>query len=134
MKISQPAKILIGFLTAWMVVLPFMFVLVWFFFIFSMATVSDQPQPAAGAIPVVFFLVFFFLAISSLVYFGLEIFYIIHILLNRTGTDVARILLGIGIIFFGFVGMPIYYFIYILPKSPPHWALVTQPIQASIEK
>ena len=129
MKISQPVKIFIGLLTAWMVVLPFLFVLAWFLFIFSMATISNKAPSTAGAMPVVFFLIFFFLAISSFLNIGLVIFYIFHIILNRAGTDVARILLGIGILFFGFVGMPIYYFIYILPKSPPQWALATHPIQ-----
>jgi len=42
---------------------------------------------------------------------------------NKKGSDLLRIILGIGSIFMPYVAMPIYYFIYIWPDITPDWAL-----------
>ena len=121
MKISKPVKIIIGLLTGWVLISPFLFMVSWFGFVFSMAIQANQNQP--NAFPLLFIPVFFLLFFSTFLTVGLVAFYLVHVLLNKTAGDVLRVVLGLGIVFFSFIGMPVYYFIYILPDNPPQWAL-----------
>jgi hypothetical protein len=60
---------------------------------------------------------------SSFLQLGLTAFYLAHVILNKTGNDILRVVLGIFVFIFPYVAMPVYYFIYILPEYTPQWAL-----------
>jgi hypothetical protein len=51
------------------------------------------------------------------------IFYIVHIVKNREGSEVLRILCGLGVYFLPFVAMPVYFFVYVWPEEVASWAL-----------
>jgi hypothetical protein len=129
MRLSKPVKIIIGLLTAWVVISPFLYFGVWFFFIFGIATVNNQVQNNPAFLPAIFFPVFFLVTCSSIMQIGLQAFYIGHIILNKTGGDVTRVVLGVGIFLFAIIALPVYYFIYIFPDNPPQWALATHSDQ-----
>ena len=87
------------------------------------------------------FIPFFFLIMcTSFLALGLYAFYITHIILNKTGADVFRVVFGIGMLVLSIITMPLYYFIYILPDNPPKWTqaenspqVVTQiPVQPDL--
>lgn len=130
MKISMPVKIIVGLLTAWVVITPFIFIGGWFFFVFSMAATQSSGQQNPDVIPV-FFVPFIFLIIcTSVLHICLQAFYLVHLILNKSGSDVVRAILGVGIIVLPFLAMAVYYFVYILPDNPPQWALTTNLSQA----
>ncbi len=131
MKISQPVKIIIGLLTAWVVLTPILFVGAWFFFVFSLAETQSQSQLNPTILPVFFIPFIFLIILTSLLHVALQAFYLVHIILNRTGEDVVRVLFGVGMIFLAILAMPVYYFVFILPKNPPQWALATKTAQAA---
>lgn len=126
MKISIPAKIILGILTTWIVISPFLLFGLWFFFIFSFAaTAENQAQPSPNAFVAFFFPIFGLILLTGLIHIGLQIFYLVHIILNKAGNDVVRIILGVGLFIFSVIAMPIYYFVYILPENPPQWARIS---------
>jgi cytochrome c biogenesis protein CcdA len=123
MKLSNAVKIIIGILSAWEVLSPVFLVLSWFFFFFSLSVSETQGNPSSDALPFLFIPLLFLATCSSFLFIGLHSFYIIHIILNKTGTDLLRAIFGIGLVIFPFLAIPFYYFIYILPENPPNWAL-----------
>jgi hypothetical protein len=70
-----------------------------------------------------FFLIFPVMMCISFLQLGLMVFYIIHIVKNKTGAEVFRILSAVGLYFLPFFAMPFYYLVYIWPESPPDWAM-----------
>lgn len=135
MRISKPIKLLLGFLSAWVVMAPLIGIATWFGFMFLMiATSESQAAPENVILPAVFLPFFLLIMCTSFLQVGLSAFYITHIILNKTGNDVLRVALGILVFFFPYVAMPIYFFIYIWPENPPAWALtsgqkaLTQPL------
>jgi hypothetical protein len=48
---------------------------------------------------------------------------IAHIIKNKNGLDVLRIILGIGCFYLPYLALPVYYFNYIWPDNYPDWAL-----------
>ena len=126
MKLNKTWKIIIGLLTAGNIVAPFVYVAVSFsmvgrfFFMGDPSYLSEQEmfqmmQPFFYIIPV--------MMLASFLQLGLSVFYLIHVILNKEGTDILRILLGIGAFFLPYIAMPFYYFVYIFPETPPEWAL-----------
>ncbi len=135
MKISKPLKIIIGLLTAWVVITPLLFFGAWIFFIFSVA--ATQNQPSANWVPLFIFPLIALVIITSILHVIMQAFYLVHIILNKAGTDVMRAILGVGMIFLAILAMPVYYFIYIFPENPPQWSVnpgtpqVSRPSQES---
>jgi hypothetical protein len=128
MRISKPIKILIGFLTAWVVIAPFLIIIVWFtFMLLAIGVVEYRAAPEDLVFPAVFLPFFLIILCSSFLQLGLTAFYLTHVILNKTGNDVIRVVLGISVFFFPYVAMPVYYFIYILPDIPPKWSLAVNP-------
>ena len=126
MKLNKIWKVIIGLLTAGNIVAPFFYVAFSFLmagqFVFmgdptylSEREVFEMMQPI--------FYIFPLMMLASFLQLGLSVFYLIHVILNKEGTDLLRILLGIGAFLLPFIAMPFYYFIYILPETPPEWAL-----------
>ncbi len=130
MKVSSGAKIILGLLTALLVISPFLLVVIWFLFIFSFAGVAQsQVQPTTIPYFSGFFGFILVAILYGIVHLGLQVFYIVHIVMNKTGNDVLRSVLGVGMFLFSIIAMPAYYLIYILPENPPQWALNANPGQ-----
>jgi len=125
MKLNKIWKIVIGIATLWVALFPFIvtagiFLVMVPSIIASERYGSDVPPPAffSG-----FFIFFILIMFSSFLQMGTTAFYFVHIVKNKKGSDLLRIILGIGSIFMPYVAMPIYYFIYIWPDITPDWAL-----------
>lgn len=134
MKMRMPAKIIIGILTAWVVITPLFLFGAWFFFIVSVASSENPAHPNPGMMPAFFLPVLFLIICTAILHVCLQSFYLVHIILNKIGTDVVRAVLGVGMVFLPVLSMPIYYFIYILPENPPQWAITkssARPVNAS---
>jgi len=124
MRISKPIKILLGFLTAWVAIYPLAIIVTWFSFMFiAIGAVEYQAAPENLVFPAIFLPIFILIMCSSVLQISLTAFYLTHVILNKTGNDIIRVLLGISVFFFPYLGMPIYYFVYVLPANPPTWAL-----------
>lgn len=117
MKLNQPIKILVGLGTIWMLLYPLVFVA---FILF----VPLIPLELEINLSYLFFNVFGMLIILSLpIQIGLMLFYLIHVIKNKTASEVVRIILGIGLFLMPVIAMPVYYFTYIWRDSPPDWAI-----------
>lgn len=134
-KLSRIWKIVVGFGTFLTVIYPFLFMFVWFlpFFFLPDFSSSQPPEletwaPEAGRTFIGFFFLFFFvMMIFAFVQFAMMIFYIVHILKNKIAAETLHLILGVGIYLLPFFAWPAYYLIYILPETPPDWALADKP-------
>ena len=122
----MPGKVILGLVTAWFVISPFVFFFSWFGFIFSAASQANYNPDEFSSFPLLFIPVFFLIFCSGFLNIGLLAFYFVHVILNKTAGDVIRVVLGLGFIFMPIVALPVYYFIFILSENPPQWALATQ--------
>jgi len=123
MKLSKLLKVLVGVLTAWVVIAPLLLGGLWFFMLPFMA-LANQNYGDPGPIFFMLFGIFMFVAmLTAFLRSGMGIFYLTHVILNREGNDTARVLLGVGAFFLPFIAMPFYFFLYIWPEQPPAWAL-----------
>jgi hypothetical protein len=123
MKLSKTVKYLVGALTLLYMLLPLVFIPIWFLSVFGIAVSSER---GGGPPPIIFFTwlgMMFFIILINVVHIGLVSFYVVHNIKNREGNDTARILLGVGTFFLPWLAMPFYYFIYVWPDNPPEWAL-----------
>ena len=128
MRLSKLAKIIVGLLTAWEVILPVTFVIAWFLFIIAVS-VSGDTIPDQAQLPDYFLPIFLVLICSIFPLIGLRAFYLVHIILNKSGSATWRAILGVGLFLFPLLAIPAYYFIYILPENPPQWSLESRPAQ-----
>jgi hypothetical protein len=138
MKLSKTARIITGLLTAGVVLYPFLILLfvlgMTLLMPLSVILLEQNSSPGGSALTgMVFFLVFilyiflqFFLVFLLI---GMSIFYLVHVIKNKTGRDIWRVILGVGVFYLPYLAMPVYYFIYIWPEHPPQWAL--EPAQSA---
>ena len=125
MNVSKSVKIIIGFLTAFAVLFPFLIMPIFMmFFMFSSGFPFFDPQsaPTPHEIEKTMFpmmMVFYpIMMCFGVVQLGLQIFYIIHEIKNKALTDTFRILFVIGNFFLPYVAMPIYFFAYLWKDVP----------------
>jgi hypothetical protein len=124
MNLSKPIKIIIGILTLFAVLFPFVIVpAFWFLSIFNLGLLGmDAPSSANSEEALKAMLPFFgFVAVMmaySLTHFGLEIFYIIHEIKNKAVSETNRILFVLGTFFLPYVAMPIYYILHVWRDTP----------------
>ena len=131
MNISKPVKIGIGLLTLGAVLFPFVIMpTIMLVMVFGSGFPSFDPHTGynfpewEAMLP--FMLVFYgMLMCYSLVQLGLQIFYVIHEIKNKSLTDTIRIIFILGNFFLPYVAMPIYFIAY-LWKDAPQEALVAQ--------
>ncbi len=126
MTLNRTAKILVGLGTAIVVLFPFLFMALFFIPMFAMPMMAgrSEPDPAfVGIFFSAFFLIFPLMFLFVFLQLGMMVFYIVHVIKNNTGSDLLRILLGVGLYIMPYLAMPFYYFVYILPETPPDWAL-----------
>lgn len=123
MDLSKRWKILIGLLTAWVSLYPLLIFLFMFFPIIGVIiseNTNSQPPPYMFVGMLAIFPIIF---ISIFLQFSMWIFYTSHTITNNEGEDFIRIFLSCVNYIFPYVGMPVYYFTYIFPDSPPNWAI-----------
>lgn len=133
MKTGRPAKITLGILTGVYVLLPLAFFAVWFtiFGPILLAAGQGKPEPSPEMLQSFLFLLFIVLVcLFNLMYYGLIIYYLAHLVKNRSGSEVWRIVLGAGFLILPWLALPVYYLVYILPEQPPDWALQRFPEEA----
>ncbi len=133
MKISQPVKVILGILTIWVLIYPFLFGALWFVYLVSFASANYQYNPGHFYQPPLFFFFIGVFICSAFLQVGLQAFYIVHNILNKTGSDVVRATLGVLTFILPCLALPAYFFIYISPRTPPAWALAStiNQVQAS---
>jgi hypothetical protein len=120
MNISKSVKILIGFLTAFAILFPFIIVpgfmmLSLFGFGFPLADPQSFTSPGDfQRIMLPSMIVFYPLIMCfSLVQLGLQIFYVIQEIKNNALNDTYRIMFALGTFLMPYVAMPIYFFAYL---------------------
>lgn len=126
MKMTRPTKIFIGIATLLVASLPFVIMALAFLPMVAMPFAMQSLEDGLGFLPPFFgffFLLFPVMMCITFLQLGLMIFYIIHIVKNKAGAEVYRILTAIGLYFLPFFAMPFYYLVYIWPEEPPEWAL-----------
>lgn len=115
MTLSKPVKILIGALTAFGVLFPFL-VMPIFFMLFMVTTgfpflepqSVPNPNEMDAMIPIML-LIYPLMMCFTIVQFGLQIFYIVHIVKNRILGDTPKVLYTLGTFFMPFIAMPVYF-------------------------
>jgi hypothetical protein len=125
MKTSKPVKILIGILTAFAVLFPFLIVPAFMmFFVFGSGfpfldpySIPDPSYIGKTMFPMMM-ISYPLMMCFSVVQLGLQVFYIIHEIKNTALTETFRILFTIGTFFLPYVAMPIYFFVYLLKDNP----------------
>ncbi len=133
MKRSKPIKILVGIGTLWYALYPILFIAITMLMILGIGFAANMDQTETPFFMVPFFAVFPLHCLTILLGLALMVFYIIHLIKNKEGSETARILLGLGFFFLPLIAMPFYYFVYIWPNSPPAWALAPQVLPPSSE-
>ena len=123
MTLSKPLKIIIGILTLFVMLFPFVipvFMVLWVFsFSLPLADLPTNTETVeVGKIMLPMLLYFAVMAGYAISQLGLQIFYIIHAIKNRVTTETNRILFVLGTFFLPFVAMPIYYIIYVWKDTP----------------
>ena len=130
MSLTRPVKIFIGLTTAWVVLYPFLFIVLWLVWVLGIggiAAAGPALEPAESPFPTMmafFFFGFFPLhCLTMLAQFGLTVFYIIHMSKTNLTGKAFPVVLGIGTFFLPYLAMPVYYYAYIWSDPPPAWAL-----------
>jgi hypothetical protein len=122
MILNKTTKVIVGLATGSYLLLPILYIVMAMTAMFSAIAGSNQAEP-----PPIFFAILFsmfpLICLVNLLHFGVQIFYIIHIIKNKTGNEIYRILSGIGMLIFPWLAAPTYFFIYIWPDDTPEWAL-----------
>jgi len=123
MKLVKSWKIIIGVLTAWVVLYPFLIMLFVFPFFFFIATLDSRSAEIPIDFLAFFFIFFFFAMITAFLQMGMSIFYLVLVIKNRDVSDILSIVLGAGVFYLSFFAMPVAYFVFVWPESTPAWAL-----------
>ncbi len=125
MNISKPVKILVGILTAFGILFPFVIMPVFmmgFMFSSGFPFMDHQSFTNPGDLQKTMFpfmMVFYPLMMCfSLVQLGLQIFYVIHAIKNKTLSDTYRILFAIGAFLLPYIAMPVYFIAYLWKDQP----------------
>ena len=125
MTISSPIKVALGILTALVALLPVAFIVVWLAMFIPVFTGSYDGFPMTGMEPL-FALAFPLACIINVLVYGLTAFYVTHAIKNAAASDLFRILGVLFVFFFPYLGMPAYFILYIMPPTPPRWAMKAQ--------
>ena len=129
MQLSRGMKIVIGVATFLVALLPFLIMAMAFLPMISMSMMDWTQIDQTGGLPFPFsffgsfFLIFPLMMCISFLQMGLMAFYIVHIVKNRAGSEIIRILAGVGLYFLPWFSMPAYFLIYVWPEQVSDWAL-----------
>jgi hypothetical protein len=129
MKLSRSSKIVAGLATGAYVLLPLVFIPAWIFFVMLIASSSEYGgEPPPFLIFSTFSVIFPLICLINILHLGLITFYLVHIIRNNAGSDTGRILSGVGLFIMPWLAMPVYYFLYVWPETPPVWASPLAPM------
>ena len=123
MKLNRTWKIVVGLVSLWVVAYPLV-MMVGLFSIFPL--IAMQENSSSSEIPFFFpaFLILMtFIVFTSFLQMAVSAFYLAHVIKNKKGLEVLRIILGVGTFYLPHIALPVYYFIYIWPETCPDWAL-----------
>lgn len=123
MTLSKPIKIAVGVATVIVMLLPMGLFLIWISFAFPFFMGNPDSDFPFQYFDMMMAVVFPMICLINILIYGLIAFYIIHAVKNQAANDVIRIIALLAIFFIPYLGMPIYYVIYILMSTPPSWAL-----------
>ncbi len=130
MYLSKTVKIFVGVATVFVFLIPFLLILFWFYMLFSMATAANLPSNdfPPNKFPFNSFeamSTFGFPVICSLnvLIYVLVGFYIFHTIKNNNVSDVIRTIAIFSFFVFPYLGMPLYYIMFILLPKPPNWTI-----------
>ena len=126
MILSKPMKIFIGFATLLYLLFPAIFFLLWLLYVVPAYLGSTNVDDLMILYKNIFLASIPLGCIVMATMFGLLAFYVIHAIKNQDASDTIRLFSGLAIVLFPYIGMPIYYVIFILMSKPPSWALKTK--------
>ncbi|MBN2549395.1 MAG: hypothetical protein JXB15_09575 [Anaerolineales bacterium] len=117
MVISKKIKVVIGILTAYVMVYPFLAPFVMLFLMFSSGFMFFDPEmmPSPEFMRSIMPMMMVLLPVmfcSTIIQMGLQIFYVAMVLKNKQFSDSIRILFALGMFFMPYVAMPLYFIAY----------------------
>lgn len=123
MALSKPLKIIVGILTLFVMVFPFVMPIIMFlwFFSISLPLAGAQTVPGTEMVGKIMLPMLLYWAVMvgfTFSQFGLQIFYVIHAIKNRTTSDTNKILFVLGTYFLPFVAMPVYFLLHLWKDAP----------------
>lgn len=129
MTLNKPLKVLIGILTLLVFLQPFVYFLSWVLMVlvFPIFMGNASSYPPFQAMNFIIPIVFPWFCLSTIVMYGMIIFYVVHSIKNQGVSDIVRIVTLLMIFFLPYIGMPFYYILFILMAKPPLWAMKPQP-------
>jgi hypothetical protein len=133
MSLNKPWKILVGVATGGFLTFPLIFVAMWFLMMMGMMVMANTNDNSFPIFMLPMFLVFMIMPFMTVLQFVLTPFYLIHIIKNNAANEIYRILLAIGLYFIPYLAMPIYFFMYIWPETPPNWAQAAPKLPPAVE-
>ena len=130
MTLNKTAKTAVGIGTLWILFYPVLFIGFMFVIPFGMMEFdgfgSTSPFNSFGFI-------FPLHCLTVIIMLGLIGFYLVHVIKNTGASEIARILLGIGVFFMPYIAMPAYFYLYIWRTEPPEWARAKKQVSATTE-
>ena len=127
MTLSNPLKALVGVLTTLVVLVPFGIFLLWGLMAIPAFMGTPSGDDPFLAFDIVFAFAFPLMCVFSALMYALIAFYVAHAVKNQGASDVVRIVALLLIYFLPYLGMPVYYLLFILLPRPPSWAVKPQP-------
>ena len=124
-------KIFIGFATLLYLLLPIIFFLLWLLYVVPMYLGSTNVDDLMMLYKNIFMASIPLGCIVLTIIFGLLAFYVNHAIKNKEASEAIRLISVLSIIFLPYIGMPLYYILFILMPNPPSWAL--KPDSVSVE-
>ena len=123
MTLSKPLKIIIGILTLFVMLFPFLIPVFMFLWVFSfslpLADLPANPETLEFSKIMLPMLLYFAAMLGyAFTQLGLQIFYIIHAIKNQVASETSRILFVLGAFFLPFVAMPVYFVLYLWKDAP----------------
>jgi uncharacterized membrane protein YjgN (DUF898 family) len=114
MKMNKTIKILVGILTALLILMPIFIMAGVVTLVFVSSAASEATHSANTDMASILFLIAFFgfmvfVYLYQFLHFALQILYIILIIKNKTLSETYQILLVLGIFFLSGITMPVYY-------------------------
>jgi len=133
MRLNRGTRIFIGLATLATYLLPFIAAAFWFLAIFGIIAAiavacpgsgrCDPPPLLALMFPLLWFAFVILIMLTLFLSLALRIFYHVHITLNKSASDMFRVITTIGLFFVPFIAEPLYFYACIWRDSPPGWAM-----------
>jgi hypothetical protein len=131
MTLNNSVKLIIGICTFFLIFLPLGMVVIGLLFANRMANISPMDDPFRG-LDILFNFMFPAMCFLTLLVVAMYVFYVIHLVKNSEITDTMRVLSLLLLFFIPFIGMPLYYVLYIFLPVPPAWSI--KPISPLLDK